>query len=159
MIICLTQLPFILYLILSRCRRCRCRYHHRPQSLPTRYSNTSYSSTLITSYSIASCSRALIFWHTHIQILILPLVWDDVYGFDYSCIKDIALKEPLVDTVDLKAVVSNPCAIRHIDIRTVKKEDLTFKVPFELKATRNDCELFLRAEIERYGSGWCTQEE
>lgn len=71
----------------------------------------------------------------------VSVVWDDVYGFDYSCIKDIALKEPLVDTVDLKAVVSNPCAIRHIDIATVKKEDLTFKVPFELTATRNDCEL------------------
>lgn len=68
----------------------------------------------------------------------LTLVWDDVYGFDYSCIKDIALREPLVDCVDLKAVVSQPCAIKHIDIRTVKKEDLAFKVPFELKATRND---------------------
>ncbi|KAL7422446.1 Nuclear SAM-dependent mono-and asymmetric methyltransferase [Cryptotrichosporon argae] len=64
--------------------------------------------------------------------------WNDVYGFDYSCIKDIALREPLVDCVDLKAVVSQPCAIRHIDIATVKKEDLDFKVPFELKATRND---------------------
>ena len=33
-------------------------------------------------------------------------VWDNVYGFDYSCIKDIALREPLVDTVELKAVVT-----------------------------------------------------
>jgi protein arginine N-methyltransferase 1 len=65
--------------------------------------------------------------------------WDDVYGFDYSCIKDIALREPLVDCVELRAVTTQPCAIRHIDIATVKKEDLTFKVPFELKATRNDC--------------------
>ncbi|ORY27214.1 protein arginine n-methyltransferase [Naematelia encephala] len=64
--------------------------------------------------------------------------WDDVYGFDYSCIKDIALKEPLVDCVELKSVVSHPCAIKHIDIKTVQKEDLIFKVPFELKATRND---------------------
>lgn len=50
--------------------------------------------------------------------LILNLVWDDVYGFDYSCIKEIALKEPLVDTVDLKAVVTNPCkiAVRFISI-------------------------------------------
>ena len=38
--------------------------------------------------------------------------WDNVYGFDYSCIKDIALREPLVDTVELKAVVSNPCLIK-----------------------------------------------
>ncbi|KAI9638054.1 S-adenosyl-L-methionine-dependent methyltransferase [Dioszegia hungarica] len=64
--------------------------------------------------------------------------WEDVYGFDYSCIKDIALREPLVDCVELRSVVTQPCAIKHIDIATATKEDLTFKVPFELKATRND---------------------
>lgn len=64
--------------------------------------------------------------------------WDSVYGFDYSCIKDIALREPLVDTVDLKAVVSDPYMFKKIDLLTAKKEDLTFDVPFELKATRDD---------------------
>jgi len=64
--------------------------------------------------------------------------WDNVYGFDYSCIKDIALREPLVDTVDLKAVVTNPCQIKHIDLRTAKKEDLAFTTNFSLTATRND---------------------
>ncbi|KAF8520361.1 protein arginine N-methyltransferase [Hysterangium stoloniferum] len=64
--------------------------------------------------------------------------WDNVYGFDYSCIKDIALREPLVDTVDLKAVVTNPCVIKHIDLLTAKKEDLTFRAPFTLSSTRND---------------------
>ncbi|OJT06320.1 Protein arginine N-methyltransferase 1 [Trametes pubescens] len=64
--------------------------------------------------------------------------WDNVYGFDYSCIKEIALREPLVDTVELKAVVTDPCLIKHIDLRTVKKEDLTFTVPFSLTGTRND---------------------
>jgi type I protein arginine methyltransferase len=39
-------------------------------------------------------------------------VWDNVYGFDYSCIKDIALREPLVDTVELKAIVTDPCSIK-----------------------------------------------
>jgi len=39
-------------------------------------------------------------------------VWDNVYGFDYSCIKDIALREPLVDTVELKSVVTDPCLIK-----------------------------------------------
>lgn len=62
-----------------------------------------------------------------------------MYGFDYSCIKEIALREPLVDCVDLKSVATAPCAIRHIDLRTVTKEDLDFEVPFELNATRNDC--------------------
>ncbi|KAI5123903.1 hypothetical protein M0805_005719 [Coniferiporia weirii] len=64
--------------------------------------------------------------------------WDNVYGFDYSCIKDIALREPLVDTVDLKSVVTDPCMIKHIDLRTAKKEDLSFSAPFSLTATRND---------------------
>ena len=86
-----------------------------------------------------------------------------MYGFDYSCIKEIALREPLVDTVELKAVVSDPCLIKvrtlniciyphdstsppqHIDLRTVKKEDLSFTAPFTLKATRNDC-MYLRDE-------------
>ena len=39
-------------------------------------------------------------------------VWDNVYGFDYSVIKGIALREPLVDTVDLKAAVTNPCKFK-----------------------------------------------
>ncbi|KAJ8588537.1 S-adenosyl-L-methionine-dependent methyltransferase [Rhizopogon salebrosus TDB-379] len=64
--------------------------------------------------------------------------WDNVYGFDYSCIKDIALREPLVDTVDVKAIVTDPCVIKHIDLLTATKEDLTFTAPFTLRATRDD---------------------
>ncbi len=30
--------------------------------------------------------------------------WDDVYGFDMSCIKGVAIREPLVDVVDQKMV-------------------------------------------------------
>lgn len=81
-------------------------------------------------------------------------VWDDVYGFDYSCIKDIALREPLVDCVDLKSVVTNPTPIKvcisnvlislltyikEIDINTVKKEDLQFQASWKLECTRDDC--------------------
>ena len=42
----------------------------------------------------------------------LVVVWDNVYGFDYSAIKDIALREPLVDTVEVKAAVTNPCKFK-----------------------------------------------
>ena len=31
-------------------------------------------------------------------------VWDNVWGFDYTPLKHTALTEPLVDTVDLKAL-------------------------------------------------------
>ncbi|KAJ3160240.1 Protein arginine N-methyltransferase 1 [Geranomyces michiganensis] len=64
--------------------------------------------------------------------------WDSVYGFDMSHIKSLALREPLVDTVDAKAVVTSPCAFRNIDLYTVKIEDLAFSVPFEITAQRDD---------------------
>ncbi|RUS33572.1 hypothetical protein BC938DRAFT_471061 [Jimgerdemannia flammicorona] len=64
--------------------------------------------------------------------------WDNVYGFDFSSIKSIAIKEPLVDVVDVKAVVTSPYAIKEIDIQTVQKADLSFRAPFTLTASRDD---------------------
>ncbi|KAI9314563.1 S-adenosyl-L-methionine-dependent methyltransferase [Dichotomocladium elegans] len=64
--------------------------------------------------------------------------WNNVYGFDYSSIKKLAIKEPLVDTVDGNAVVTNPFGFKQIDLATVKKEDLTFEAPFKITAGRND---------------------
>lgn len=88
--------------------------------------------------------------------------WENVYGFDMSCIKEVAIKEPLVDVVDPKQLVSNSCLIRvspvggassvtrlhapltlrlpfqEVDIYTVKAEDLTFTSPFCLQVKRND---------------------
>ncbi|XP_014390464.1 PREDICTED: protein arginine N-methyltransferase 1 [Myotis brandtii] len=64
--------------------------------------------------------------------------WENVYGFDMSCIKDVAIKEPLVDVVDPKQLVTNACLIKEVDIYTVKVEDLTFTSPFCLQVKRND---------------------
>ncbi|KAJ1953532.1 Nuclear SAM-dependent mono-and asymmetric methyltransferase [Linderina pennispora] len=64
--------------------------------------------------------------------------WDNVYGFSMSCIKEAALKEPLVDTVESRFVNSTPMVFKTIDILTVKKEDLTFQVPFEIEVSRDD---------------------
>ncbi|VEU39817.1 unnamed protein product [Pseudo-nitzschia multistriata] len=64
--------------------------------------------------------------------------WDNVYGFDMTPIKDIALKEPVVDVVDSKAVVSDAVPILHLDILTCRKEDVEFAASFELTANRND---------------------
>ncbi|KAL4822231.1 hypothetical protein H8958_001607 [Nasalis larvatus] len=55
-----------------------------------------------------------------------------------SCIKDVAIKETLVDLVDLKQLVNNACLIKEVDIYTVKVEDLTFTSPFCLKVKQND---------------------
>uniref|UniRef100_A0AAQ4RHQ6 Protein arginine methyltransferase 1 n=1 Tax=Gasterosteus aculeatus aculeatus TaxID=481459 RepID=A0AAQ4RHQ6_GASAC len=64
--------------------------------------------------------------------------WENVYGFDMSCIKEVAIKEPLVDVVDPKQLVSSACLIKEVDIYTVKADDLTFTSPFCLQVKRND---------------------
>ena len=55
-----------------------------------------------------------------------------------SCIRDIALTEPLVDIVDSKSIVTNSALIKEIDITTMKVEDLSFDSPFHLQVKRND---------------------
>jgi len=64
--------------------------------------------------------------------------WDDVYGFDMSSIRKVALTEPIVDVVDRNQVVTNNCLIREIDIQTIKKEEIPFQAPFRLQIRRND---------------------
>ncbi|KAJ5993028.1 hypothetical protein N7451_008752 [Penicillium sp. IBT 35674x] len=70
--------------------------------------------------------------------------WDNVYGFDYSPMKQTALTEPLVDTVEMKALVTDPCPIITFDLNTVTTADLAFRVPYNLTAKRSD---FIHAMI------------
>jgi protein arginine N-methyltransferase 1 len=70
--------------------------------------------------------------------------WDNVYGFNMSCIKNLAIYEPLVDVVDAKQVMTGASRLYTIDIQTVKIEDLAFQVPFRLVANRDDyCHAFV----------------
>lgn len=64
--------------------------------------------------------------------------WDNVYGLNMSCIKNVALTEPLVDTVDPDQVMTNVCASFPVDMSKVTVKELSFAVPFRLKAIRND---------------------
>jgi len=64
--------------------------------------------------------------------------WDDVYGFNMSCIRNVALQEPLVDVVDRNQVVANSCLLKEIDIQTCTKADIPFDSPFQLTLKRND---------------------
>nr|XP_018904657.1 PREDICTED: protein arginine N-methyltransferase 1 isoform X2 [Bemisia tabaci]XP_018904658.1 PREDICTED: protein arginine N-methyltransferase 1 isoform X2 [Bemisia tabaci] len=64
--------------------------------------------------------------------------WDDVYGFDMSSIRKVAISEPLVDVVDPKQLVANVCLLKEVDLYTVTKEDLNFSTPFHLQISRND---------------------
>lgn len=64
--------------------------------------------------------------------------WDDVYGFKMSCIKELAISEPLVDNVDAKQIVTNHFLVKEVNLNTVTKEELSFEIPFKLQAKRDD---------------------
>ncbi|KAG0485088.1 hypothetical protein HPP92_009167 [Vanilla planifolia] len=64
--------------------------------------------------------------------------WNNVYGFDMSCIKRQAIMEPLVDTVDQNQIVTNCLLLKTMDISKMAAGDVSFTVPFKLVAERND---------------------
>jgi protein arginine N-methyltransferase 1 len=64
--------------------------------------------------------------------------WNEVYGFDFSPIRNLALKEPIVDVVNGNAVVTDTVPFLNVDILTCKKEDLAFESDFNLTAMRDD---------------------
>ncbi|OTA96928.1 hypothetical protein M434DRAFT_392365 [Hypoxylon sp. CO27-5] len=64
--------------------------------------------------------------------------WDNVYGFDYTPLKETALAEPLVDTVEVKAAVTDPTAVLTLDLYTCTTADLAFSIPFKLTCRRDD---------------------
>ncbi|PNH42412.1 hypothetical protein VD0003_g9804 [Verticillium dahliae] len=64
--------------------------------------------------------------------------WDNVYGFNYSPLKATALSEPLVDTVEVKAVVTEPVPILTLDLYKCQVSDLAFNTTFKLPVRRDD---------------------
>jgi len=64
--------------------------------------------------------------------------WDNVHGFDMSCIRDVAISEPLVDVVEPKQIVTGSCCVKEINLYTVTEKDLEFTNGFNLSVTRND---------------------
>ncbi|XP_043810747.1 protein arginine N-methyltransferase 1.1 isoform X4 [Manihot esculenta] len=64
--------------------------------------------------------------------------WNNVYGFNMSCIKKQAIMEPLVDTVDQKQIVTDCQLLKIMDISQMVSGDASFTVPFKLVAERDD---------------------
>ncbi|XP_047333716.1 probable protein arginine N-methyltransferase 1.2 [Impatiens glandulifera] len=64
--------------------------------------------------------------------------WNNVYGFNMGCIKNQAMMEPLVDTVDQKQIVTNCQLLKTMDISKMASGDASFTAPFKLVAERDD---------------------
>lgn len=62
--------------------------------------------------------------------------WDDVYGFNMSCMKKAVIPEAVVEVLDPKTLISDPSTIKHIDCHTTSVSDLEFSSDFTLKITK-----------------------
>ncbi|XP_057363459.1 protein arginine N-methyltransferase 3 isoform X5 [Manis pentadactyla] len=62
--------------------------------------------------------------------------WDDVYGFNMSCMKKAVIPEAVVEVLDPKTLISDPCSIKHIDCHMTSASDLDFSSDFTLKITK-----------------------
>ncbi|KAK4415641.1 protein arginine N-methyltransferase 1.1 [Sesamum alatum] len=64
--------------------------------------------------------------------------WNNVYGFDMSCIRKQSIMEPLVDTVEQNQIVTNCQLLKTMDISKMNAGDASFTAPFKLVAERDD---------------------
>lgn len=70
--------------------------------------------------------------------------WENVYGFDYSPFKAVAMVEPMVDIVDNQSLVTSAYKFFDFDINTVTLEELEFHRKFKLEAIDSDlCHAFI----------------
>jgi len=65
--------------------------------------------------------------------------WDNVYGFDFRCMKPLSLCEPLVDVVKGNQVITSACSFKEIDLTTCTVKDVTdFQSLWEIKIEKTD---------------------
>jgi protein arginine N-methyltransferase 1 len=64
--------------------------------------------------------------------------WENVYGFKMSCLKEEAIKEPLVDVVHAKSLVTDCQRVLEIDLYKVTQDELNFESDFELQVRCDD---------------------
>ncbi|XP_053417253.1 protein arginine N-methyltransferase 3 isoform X2 [Nycticebus coucang] len=62
--------------------------------------------------------------------------WDDVYGFNMSCMKKAVIPEAVVEVLDPKTIISEPCSIKHINCLKASISDLEFSSDFSLNITK-----------------------
>ncbi|KAM9605745.1 protein arginine N-methyltransferase 3 isoform 4-T4 [Morphnus guianensis] len=63
------------------------------------------------------------------------LFWDDVYGFDMSCMKKAVIPEAVVEVLDPNTLISTASVIKHIDCNTASTPDLEFSSDFTVTIT------------------------
>uniref|UniRef100_A0A667I7G0 Protein arginine N-methyltransferase 3 n=1 Tax=Lynx canadensis TaxID=61383 RepID=A0A667I7G0_LYNCA len=62
--------------------------------------------------------------------------WDNVYGFNMSCMKKAVIPEAVVEVLDPMTIISDACSIKQIDCHTTSVSALEFSSDFTLKITK-----------------------
>jgi type I protein arginine methyltransferase len=64
--------------------------------------------------------------------------WNDVYAVDMSCLAPTVMREPLVDVVPSKGVLSSSCKVLELDLCTMKPSDVEFACGYQVKINYDD---------------------
>ena len=87
------------------------------------YSYQQYTNIFLFRFVSEHCLRSTLYYIFTISkftlfCFVLSLGWDNVYGFDMSCIRQVAITEPLVDVVEANQIVTNSCLLKVQSIDT-----------------------------------------
>uniref|UniRef100_A0A7S0FAW1 Methyltransferase domain-containing protein n=1 Tax=Pyrodinium bahamense TaxID=73915 RepID=A0A7S0FAW1_9DINO len=64
--------------------------------------------------------------------------WGHVWGFDFSPMQQLAMQEPISDTVEETAIVTNVACILELDLKSCRREDFDFLASYSLQVQRKD---------------------
>ena len=64
--------------------------------------------------------------------------WDNVYGFKFHAMQEVALVEPLIETCPTNGILAKECILKKFDMKTIKQDDLSFTEPFKLTPKSNN---------------------
>ena len=65
-------------------------------------------------------------------------MWDDVYSVNMSSVKNVSFKEPLLDNLNKKNILSTICPIFEVDMYKIKEKEINFSNSYELIFNKND---------------------
>ena len=63
--------------------------------------------------------------------------WDDVYGFDFKAMKQLAFTEPVIETLRPSFYQGKPNILSHINLHSCTKDDIFFKKDFSFVADKD----------------------
>ena len=65
--------------------------------------------------------------------------WNNIFGFNMDCIKEVAIAEPLIDSCNEDYLISDTCKIFDIDLYKIKKEELDFMSGYQIIFNEDEC--------------------